>query len=40
MQDGRRGSEFCSYGVKHLKSWIVNDQDKWQVGCASQPPLT
>ena len=24
--DGRRGSEFCSYGVKHLKTWIVNDQ--------------
>lgn len=24
--DGRRGSEFVSYGVKHLKSWVVNDQ--------------
>ncbi len=30
FQDGRRGSEFCTYGVKHLKSWIVNDQDQWQ----------
>ena len=24
--DGRRGSEFASYGVKHLKTWVVNDQ--------------
>lgn len=24
--DGRRGSEFATYGVKHLKTWVVNDQ--------------
>lgn len=28
--DGRRGSEFASYGVKHLKTWVVNDQETWQ----------
>lgn len=25
-QDGSRGSEFVTYGVKHLKTWIVDDQ--------------
>jgi len=34
-QDGRRGSEFCSYGVKHLKTWVVNDQETWQGATAS-----
>lgn len=29
-QDGRRGSEFLTYGVKHLKTWIVNDSEQWQ----------
>ncbi|MEW5318145.1 MAG: hypothetical protein WDW38_009391 [Sanguina aurantia] len=29
-QDGRRGSEFASYGVKHLKVWVFNDTDQWQ----------
>jgi hypothetical protein len=24
--DGRRGSEFATYGIKHLKTWVVNDQ--------------
>ena len=30
-QDGSRGSEFCSFGVKHLKTWIVNESRQWQV---------
>jgi hypothetical protein len=34
-QDGRRGSEFLSYGVKHLKTWIVNDDERWQGATAS-----
>lgn len=34
-QDGRRGSEFCTYGVKHLKTWIMNEQDQWQATSAS-----
>jgi hypothetical protein len=34
-QDGRRGSEFLSYGVKHLKTWIVNDDEHWQGATAS-----
>eukprot|EP01025_Chloroclados_australasicus_P013810 TRINITY_DN16465_c1_g1_i8.p5 TRINITY_DN16465_c1_g1~~TRINITY_DN16465_c1_g1_i8.p5 ORF type:complete len:195 (-),score=28.34 TRINITY_DN16465_c1_g1_i8:666-1250(-) len=28
-QDGRRGSEFLSYGVKHLKTWIVDQEGRW-----------
>ncbi|GMH32772.1 hypothetical protein BSKO_00606 [Bryopsis sp. KO-2023] len=27
--DGRKGSEFLSYGVKHMKTWIVSDQGQW-----------
>ncbi|KAG2496899.1 hypothetical protein HYH03_004906 [Edaphochlamys debaryana] len=27
--DGRRGSEFASYGVKHLKVWIADDQGRF-----------
>ena len=34
-QDGRRGSEFLSYGVKHLKTWVVNDAEQWQASSAS-----
>ncbi|KAG1659723.1 hypothetical protein FOA52_012263 [Chlamydomonas sp. UWO 241] len=33
--DGRKGSEFCTFGVKHLKTWIVNDQETWQGTSAS-----
>lgn len=33
--DGRKGSEFCTYGVKHLKTWIVNEQAMWQGTSAS-----
>uniref|UniRef100_A0A7R9V2C3 EML-like first beta-propeller domain-containing protein n=1 Tax=Chlamydomonas euryale TaxID=1486919 RepID=A0A7R9V2C3_9CHLO len=33
--DGRKGSEFCTYGVKHLKTWIVNEQEAWQGTAAS-----
>ncbi|GFR50670.1 hypothetical protein Agub_g12921 [Astrephomene gubernaculifera] len=27
--DGRKGSEFASYGVKHLKVWIANDEGRF-----------
>ncbi|KXZ48848.1 hypothetical protein GPECTOR_25g433 [Gonium pectorale] len=27
--DGRRGSEFASYGVKHLKVWIADDDGRF-----------
>ncbi|GLC70429.1 hypothetical protein PLESTF_000972700 [Pleodorina starrii] len=26
---GRRGSEFASYGIKHLKTWIANDEGRF-----------
>ncbi|GIL75046.1 hypothetical protein Vretifemale_4865, partial [Volvox reticuliferus] len=26
---GRRGSEFASYGIKHLKVWIANDEGRF-----------
>eukprot|EP00200_Dunaliella_tertiolecta_P007628 CAMPEP_0202381592 /NCGR_PEP_ID=MMETSP1127-20130417/37027_1 /ASSEMBLY_ACC=CAM_ASM_000462 /TAXON_ID=3047 /ORGANISM="Dunaliella tertiolecta, Strain CCMP1320" /LENGTH=1435 /DNA_ID=CAMNT_0048980603 /DNA_START=339 /DNA_END=4646 /DNA_ORIENTATION=+ len=29
-QDGRRGSEFVTYGVKHLKTWIVDEEGVWR----------
>ncbi|KAF5839697.1 hypothetical protein DUNSADRAFT_126 [Dunaliella salina] len=29
-QDGRRGSEFATYGVKHLKTWIVDEEGHWR----------
>lgn len=27
--DGRRGSEFATYGIKHLKTWVVDDKGQW-----------
>ncbi|KAK9820398.1 hypothetical protein WJX72_009942 [[Myrmecia] bisecta] len=27
--NGGRGSEFASYGVKHVKSWIKDDNNQW-----------
>lgn len=33
--DGSKGSEFASYGVKHLKTWIMNETGEW-VGTAAQ----
>jgi microtubule-associated protein-like 5 len=35
---GAAGSEFLSYGVKHLKSWIMSDEGQWACNAASFGP--
>lgn len=36
--DGRPGSEFLTYGVKHMKTWSVNDDGQWIGQAASFGP--
>lgn len=32
---GSAGSEFLSYGIKHLKSWVMNEEGEWVPTAAS-----